>query len=134
MLGIFGAIGGFIGSLWRTAKFWRISPIEGVRTGSTLAGGLMFLVMIFAIIGVILVTFGFDLNDVDLWLDAQGGWLDALGKLAIRVVLGFILLICAAIVIAFFFDRSNPEKPGWGMLIGALIVAYFCGVNIFAPL
>lgn len=130
MRGVFG----FFGSLWRSAQFWRISPVEGVRTGSTLAGGLMFLVMVFAIVGTILVTLGFDLDQVDRWLDAQVGWMNIAGILLIRLLLGFILLLCGAVVLAFFFDRGNPEKPGWGMLIGALLIGYFCAVNVFAPL
>ncbi|WP_156767632.1 hypothetical protein [Candidatus Viadribacter manganicus] len=128
------AIGSFFGQLWRSANFWRISPLAEVRTGSKLAGSLMFLVMVFGIVGLVLMAFGFDLDRVDLWLDAQGGWLDAVGALAFRVLLGFILLICGVIILGWSFDRKNPDRPGWGMAIGALIVGYFCAMSVFAPL
>jgi hypothetical protein len=84
----------FLGSLWRSAMFWRISPLEDVRTGSNLAGCLMFLVMVFAIVGVILVALGFDLNEVDLWLDAQGGWLDFVGSVLFRGFVWAVFLFC----------------------------------------
>lgn len=130
---MFEAIGNLFAGLWRSANFWRISPLAEVRTGSKLAGGLMFLVMVFAIIGVILVALGFDLNQVDLWLDAQGGWLDFVGTLAFRILLGFILLVCGIIILGWLFDRKNPERPGWGMALGALIVGYFCAMSVFEP-
>jgi len=131
---MFDAIGAFFGQLWRTANFWRISPLGEVRTGSKLAGGLLFLVMPFGVAGVVLVAFGFDLDRVDRWLDAQGGWLDAVGTLAFRVLLGFILLICGALILGWLFDRKNPDRPGWGTALGALIVGYFCAMSVFAPL
>src|SRR5262245_20894949 len=127
---MFDAIGAFFGQLWRSANFWRISPVVGVRTGSKLAGALMFLVMVFSIIGMILVVFGFDLDNVDRWIDAQIGWLDAVGTLAFRVLLGLILIICGITILGWMFDRKNPERPGWGMALGALIVGYFCAVGV----
>lgn len=130
---MFGAIGNFFAGLWRSANVWRVSPLAEVRTGSKLAGGLMFLVMVFGITGVILVAFGFDLDQVDIWLDAQGGWLNFAGTLAFRILLGFILLVCGIIVLGWLFDRKNPERPSWGLALGALIVGYFCAMSVFQP-
>lgn len=106
---IFGAIGAFLGRLWRIAQFWRLSPLGEVRTGSTLAGGLMFLVMLFGIIGAALVTLGFDLDRVDIWLDAQSGWLDAVGTLLFRIMLGCILLICGVIILGWALIAKIPS-------------------------
>ena len=130
----------FIASLWRSAQVWRISPIEGVRTGSPLAGCLMFMVMIFALIGIALVTLGFDLNEVDRWLDAQGGWLDLVGRLLFRgfiwLVFLFSVLCCVVVVWAWFADRESVGSI-WAALGGFLLFAFFawlCGASLFAPL
>lgn len=130
----------FFGSLWRSAQFWRISPIEGVRTGSSLAGCLMFMVMVFTLIGIVLVALGFDLNEVDLWLDAQGGWLDFVGSVLFRgfvwAVFLFCLLCCAVVVYTLFADRES-RKEMFGMLLGFLIpalIAWFLSPSLFAPL
>jgi hypothetical protein len=131
---IMGFISEILGRLWRSANFWRVSPIEGVRTGSKLAGGLMFLFMLFTLIGVLLLMFGFDLDQVDRWLDAQGGWLDLVGSIAFRGLIWFIFLMCVVLILGWAFDRKNPDRPGWGMALGAAIVAWFCSASLFAPL
>lgn len=136
-----GLIGGFLSRIWRIANFWRISPIEGVRTGSPLAGGLMFLVMLFGAIGLVLVTLGFDLNDVDRWLDAQGGWLDFVGRVLFRGLIWIIFVVCvvscAAIIFALFFDRESLGEPLWGVAAGGIflaVVGWLCSASLFAPL
>lgn len=131
---MFNLIGSFFGHLWRVANFWRVSPIGQARTGSMLAAGLMFLVMAFTVIGFILVGLGFDLDQVDRWLDAQGGWLDLVGTIAFRILLVFIMLICGFTILGWLFDRKNPDRPGWGMAIGALIIGYVCAATVFSPL
>lgn len=140
MRGLFNAIGALIGGMWRTAQFWRISPLAEVRTGSNLAGALMFLVMLFSLIGLILVMLGFDLNEVDLWLEAQGGWLDFVGRILFRGLVWFIFLLCTAVcivlVFALFFDRESI-KPLWGSFFTFLLMAFFawlCSASLFAPL
>lgn len=140
MQGIFDAIGAFIGQLWRTAQFWRISPVEGVRTGSNLAGCLMFLVMLFTIVAVILVTLGFDLADVDRWIDTQAGWLDFVGSVLFRglvwLVFLFCVLACAVMIWALFADRESLGSL-WGAFFGFLVlalIAWFCSASLFAPL
>lgn len=137
---VFRALGAFLSSLWRTANFWRISPLEGVRTGSSLAGCLMFLVMLFGVIGVVLVMLGFDLNEVDLWLDAQGGWLDFVGSVLFRglvwAVFLFCVLACGVMIWSLFADRESL-KPLWGAFLGFLVmafIAWMCSASLFAPL
>jgi hypothetical protein len=137
-MGIFRFIGEGLGRLWRVANFWRISPVEGVRTGSALAGGLMFLFMLFLIIGVVLVMLGFDLGQVDAWLERQYGWLDLVGKIALRIILGLTLIACVALVASLLFERKTRGTPGWlgtiAIILGCLMVSYCSAVNIFAPL
>ncbi|HVK80369.1 MAG TPA: hypothetical protein VM915_07130 [Verrucomicrobiae bacterium] len=129
-----GFLGRFFGGLWRSARAWPVPGIPGVRIGSPLAVGLTFLILLFGLIGVALVAFGFDLDRVDLWLDAQGGWLDIVGKLIFRLILGVIVLMCAILVLGWLFDRKNPDRPGWGLALGAAVVAWFCSASLFAPL
>jgi len=129
-----GFLSNFLGWLWRGANFWRVSPIGEARTGSMLAGGLLFLVTLFFIIGLLLVMLGFDLDRVDQWLDAQGGWLDLVGKLLLRALLAFILLLCGATIVGWLFDRKNPDKPGWSMALGAAVVGWLCAATLFSPL
>lgn len=138
---MFNAIGAFLGRLWRTADFWRVSPIEGVRTGSKLAGGLMFLVMLFGVVGVVLVTLGFDLNDVDRWIDAQGGWLDLVGSVLFRGLVWLVFIVCVAsclgMLFALVFDRASLSGPAWGLVLGWLfmaLIAWLCSASLFAPL
>lgn len=140
MQGLFDFIGAFLARLWRVADFWRISPVEGVRTGSSLAGKLMFLVLLFTAIGGVLMLVGFDLDQVDLWLDAQGGWLDAVGSILFRGVVWFFFLVCtltcAAMLWAVFADRQSL-KPYWGSFFGWLVmafIAWLCSASLFAPL
>ncbi len=139
---MFKFIGDFLGQLWRFANFWRVSPIGEARIGSPLAGGLLFLVLLFGVIGVILVVlgavFGFSLDDVDIWLDRQGGWMSFVGAILIqKVLMAIVLLACVLIVIGLVFFRDN-EAPGWGktilVLLVCLLLGYCSAVNVIAPL
>ncbi len=38
---------------------------------------------------------------------------------------GLVLLVCAIIIGGGLFDRSNSDRPGWGLMLGALVVGYF---------
>ena len=129
-----GFIGRFLEGLWRSAQRWPNPGMPGVRVGSPLAAGLMFLILLFGTIGLMLVMLGVDLDRVDLWLDAQAGWLDIVGTLIFRLILGFIVLMCAILILGWLFDRKNPDRPGWGLALGAAIVAWFCSASLFAPL
>lgn len=139
---MFKFIGDFLGGLWRFANFWRVSPIGQARIGSPLAGGLLFLVLLFFVIGVILTVlgavFGFTLGDVDAWLDAQGGWMRVAGAFLIqKVLMAVVLLVCLSIAVVLLFFRDE-DAPGWGKTILALLVclmfSYCSVVNIAAPL
>lgn len=135
-------IGDFIRGLWRFSNFWRISPVEGVRIGSPLAGGLLFLFLLFCVVGVMLVAlgsiFGFGLGDVDAWLDRQGGWMDLVGKILIqKVLMALVLLFCVATGVVMVFFRDS-DSPSWlktiPLLLLLLVVGYCSTVNMIAPL
>jgi len=140
---MFKFIGDFLGGLWRTANFWRVSPIGQARIGSPLAGGLLFLVLLFGVIGAILAVlgliFGFSLADVDRVIDGAGPTLDFIGKVLIqKVLMAIVLLICVGSAIALVFFRKSADTPGWGRTILALLVClmfgYCSAVNMAAPL
>jgi hypothetical protein len=135
-------IGDFLGGLWRFANFWRVSPIGQARIGSPLAGGLLFLVLLFGAIGLILTAlggvFGFTLVDVDVWLGRQSGWMRLVGAILIqKVLMAVVLIACLAIAAVLLFFRDE-DAPGWGKTILALMVCllfgYCSAVNIVAPL
>jgi hypothetical protein len=137
---LFRALGAFLSHLWRVANFWRVSPIGEARVGSPLAGGLLFLFLVFASIGLVLMMLGFDLNEVDIWLDAQGGWLDVVGRVLFRglvwVIFLFCVAACAVMVWSLFTDRESL-KPLWGSLLTGLFmafIAWMCSASLFAPL
>lgn len=95
-----------------------------------LAAALFLIGILLTLLGLI---FGFDLTDVDLWLEAHGGWFAAIGNLIFRIVCGFVFLICAFVAIAPFFFRKDvdADKPGWGCALLAVPVAYFAWVGAF---
>ena len=140
-------IGAFFAKLWGIANFWRIPMVDGVRMGSPLAAGTMFLFMLFFVIGIGLVivgsVFGFGLGDVDAWLAAQGPWMDLAGKWIIqKALMAFVLLMCVLLFLgvgwAGTFGRASGEGPGWGatilILLSCLMVGYCSAVNVVAPL
>ena len=130
----------FLRSLWRSAMFWRISPIEGVRTGSSLAGCMMFLVSVFTIVAVVLVLLGFDLGEVDLWLEAQGGWLHFVGSVVFRVCIWLLFLfsvLCCVVIVWSWFAEKESRGSILGMIGGFLVFAligWVCSASLFAPL
>lgn len=146
---MFKAIGDFFSGLWRFANFWRVSPIGEARVGSPLAGGLLFLFLVFCVIGLVLVilgsVFGFTLEEtfvgVDAWLALAGPSMDLVGKLALRVVLAIMLVVCvfgAWSVLRDRFGRNRGARPGWGktilLLLVCLLFGYCSAVNVIAPL
>lgn len=91
---------------------------------------LVFLFLILFPVGALLMLLGFNLDDVDAWLDAHGGLFDAVGTVLFRAVCGLVLLLCAIAILGALFDRKNPEKPGIGCALAALIVGYFAWVGM----
>lgn len=119
-----------IGALWRFSRRSWIDTGIGLRPRSGASALYLFLFLIFFLIGLTVVLLGFDLGDVDRWIDAQGGWLDAAGSFLFRAACAVMMLICAATVWSAAFDRGNKERPGIGCALAAIVVAYFAWFGV----
>jgi len=124
-MGPFRWIAWLVGALWRFSRRSWIDTGMGLRPRSGASALVLFLFLVFFLIGAVLMLLGFNLGDVDRWIDAQGGWLDALGSLLFRAVCGLVILLCVLALLGAIFDRKNPEKPGIGCVLLALITGYF---------
>src|SRR5262245_40079038 len=129
---MFRFVGEFLGRLWRFANFWRVSPIGQARIGSPLAGGLLFLFLLFFSMGVVLVVlgsiFGFDLTDVDAWLAVQGPWMDFVGKLLIqKVLMAIVLLFCIIGAAALIMDLKGSNLMSIAKILLMLLACLFVG-------
>lgn len=98
-------------------------------------------VALFFVLGLLLsllgLVFGFDLGDVDRWLEAHGGWFEALGDLLFRAVCGLIFLFCLALVGTVVYAwRSEPEnRLGMGCgVLAAFVIGYFAWIGMTAEL
>jgi hypothetical protein len=119
-----------IGALWRFSRRSWIDTGVGLAPRSGASALYLFLFLIFFLIGLVLMLLGFDLGDVDAWLDAQAGWLDAAGSFLFRAVCGLAVLLCLFTIGSAIFERKNPERPGVGCALLALVVAYFAWFGV----
>lgn len=119
--------------LWDLAQRSSVSIDPGLRPRSGASALLLFFFLVFFVVGLILHLLGADLAAADRWLDAQGGWLDALGTLAFRALSGLIFLACVAMVGAGLVGfgggsrRRGGDDEGIGLVgIGvAAVIGYF---------
>ena len=42
-----------------------------------------------------------------------------------RAVCGLVMLLCLFVIGSALFDRGNPERPGFGCALLAVVVTYF---------
>jgi uncharacterized membrane protein len=133
MFAPFRWIAWLIGALWRFSRRSWIDTGIGLRPRSGASALVLFLFLIFFIIGALLMLLGFDLADVDRWIEAQGGWLDAVGTFLFRAACGLVLLLCVLAILGALFDRKNPERPGIGCAVLALVVGYFAWFGLVYP-
>ena len=134
---------GLFGRIWRSSRNIGVE-VGGVSLYGSAAGLYLNLFLIFFVIGGALMLLGFNLDDVDRWLDARAGWFDLIGTLAFKALLVLILLICVLMIGNGLFERvarkrriprgrtrSSDDSPSRRPLgFGALIVAYFAYVGI----
>jgi len=128
-------IGWLWGALWRFSRRTWVSVNPDLRPRSPVSGLYLFLFLVFFIIGLILILLGVDLNDVDVWLEAQSGWLDVVGSVLFRALCGFIMLMCAVVVVGGVCQRVIPslkddDRITVGMMIGAVPIAYFAWFGV----
>jgi L-cystine uptake protein TcyP (sodium:dicarboxylate symporter family) len=114
----FSWIGGLLRGLWGVARAF--GP----------AAPWLFLSFLLVLIGLVLVLLGFDLGDVDAWIEAHGGWFEAVGSALVRLVSVLVILLCLFAIGGAIFDRRNPERPGFGCALLALVVAYFAWFGV----
>lgn len=123
-------IGSLFGGLWRFSRSgWKGGDL-GLRIGSGSAALYTFLFVILFLIGLVLVLLGFDLGDVDRWLDSQGSGIEAVASIAFRAVCLGILLLCLFMIGSAIFARKSPDRPGLGCAFVALIVGYFAWFGV----
>lgn len=131
-MGIFRFIGRFIRGLWAISRASWVSITPELRPRSGASALYLFLFLVFAIVALILLALGIDLDTADRWIDAQGGWLDALGTALFRLLCGVVLLCSAGVVLgglwqAVFRRGKTKEEDRIGCLaIGvAAVIGYF---------
>lgn len=118
-------IAGLIGALWRFSRRSWIDVGMGLRPRSGASALVLFLFLIFFLIGLVLVLLGFDLGAVDAALDGQAGRIDAVASFLFRALSALVMLLCLFMIGGAIFDRGNPERPGVGCALLAALVTYF---------
>src|SRR5688500_14681070 len=102
----------------------------GLRPHSRASGLVLFLFLIFFLLGLVLMLFGVNLGDLDRWLETHAVLLDTVGTWLFRAACGLFLLICGLTIIGGLVDRSNPDRPGIGCMIAAVIAGYFAWFGV----
>jgi hypothetical protein len=123
-------IGWLIGALWRFSRRSWLDTGLGLRPRSGASALVLFLFLIFFLIGALLMLLGVDLAEADRWIDAQGGWLDAVGSLLFRLACGLVILLCLFTIGGALFDRDNPQRPGLGCAALAVLAGYFAWFGV----
>jgi hypothetical protein len=96
----------------------------------------LFLFLIFALIGAIVLLLGYQLGDADRWFDAQAGWIEIVATLLFRALCALAVLLCAGTIVLGIDGRLRPRPdaedrpPGWGAMIAALVVGYFAWFGV----
>ncbi len=123
-------IGGLIAGLWGLARGGWMGGDLGLRFGSGSAALYTFLFLIFFLVGLVLVLLGFDLGDVDRWLEAQSGWIETVADFLFRAVCAAVLLLCLFMIGDAIFGRRGPNRTGYGCAFVALILGYFAWFGV----
>ena len=119
-----------IGALWRFSRRSWIDTGIGLRPRSGASALYLFLFLIFFLIGLVLLLLGFSLGDVDASIDAHAARIDAVAGFLFRAVCGLVILLCLLTIGSALFDRRNPERPGVGCALVAVLVAYFAWFGV----
>ena len=130
-MGVLRSIARFFGGLWAFARNSWVDVGMGLRPGSRASGLVVFLFLVFFLVGLALVLLGFDLGDVDRWIDAQSGWLDVIGTILFRIVCGVLLVLCLPQFYLYVAHLNDPVRPGCACLIMAAIVGYLGYIGAF---
>lgn len=88
--GVLQAIGGVLAMIWLA--------MGSVLSFAGAFGPWIFLAVLLFIIGLVLTLLGFDLAQVDLWLEAHGGTFNAIGTVLFRLFCALVLFFCVLLV------------------------------------
>jgi uncharacterized membrane protein len=92
-------------------RLWRFSMGQvPTRPGHGKAGLKVFLILLFLLVAIVVQVFGISPERVDLWLAANGGWLEAIGNLLFRAFCAAILLLCAIICLTMVYSVLNALR------------------------
>ena len=121
-------------ALWWIAQRFQLRLHPAFRPGTNAAAVMMFIFLLFFVIGVMLVLLGFDLEQVDQWIDRQESWLDALATILFRGFCLMVVLIGGWTVVGGLMQRTpllpNEDKIGWGQMAFALFISYFAWFGV----
>lgn len=128
-------IAGFIGWLWHISRTSWVQIDENLRARSGASALYLFLFLIFFVIGALLMLSGFDLDDVDGWVDRQIWWMDWVASRAFNVLGGLIMLLCLFVLLGGLWQRlfggdrpakrQEDQRLGWGCILAAPVIGYF---------
>jgi hypothetical protein len=129
--GILQAIGGVLALIW----VW----MGSVFAFAGLFGPWIFLAVVLFVVGLVLTLLGFDLDQVDLWLEAHGGFINAVGSGLFRLFCGLVLLLCGFAVFGGLYQQIAGKKPargederiGFGMIAVSAVIGYFAFFGTF---
>lgn len=96
--------------LWGIARRSWVSIDPELRPRSGASALSLFLFLVFLVVGIVLRALGVELADVDRWVDAQGGWLDASASALFRTLCGLVLLACVGTVVAALAQGVRPGR------------------------
>ncbi|MFM5949322.1 MAG: hypothetical protein ACKOPM_08840 [Novosphingobium sp.] len=111
----FKLVAGFVRWLWDLSMVARHPVDSGLRPGSAIAGLYMFLFLFFLAIGLVLMALGFDLGDVDRWLEANGSGIEGAADLLFRGFMGLIFLfslLAAGVMLVMMFRALFGARGG----------------------
>lgn len=149
-------IGRMIVLIWQLCRASWVNVGHGLRPHSLASAAYLFMYVMLVLIGLALVLLGFNLADVDRWLDQNTYWWELLGTIVLKLFWGALLAGCLLILGLGLGERAyrlfrwfRPGKPvaaggrtragakdrivGWGFIVTAIVVGYFAFLGVILP-
>jgi hypothetical protein len=137
-----------ISALWGFSRGLRVEGGPGLRPGSGAATLWTFLFLVFLLVGLVLLALGFDLDEVDRWIDRRVDWFDLAGTILFKGLLAAVLLFCVLLGGFALYARIDvmlcglrrlagsrrpaapDDAPGWGSLLVSVVIGYFAAAGL----